>query len=66
MGHERSDLIPVVVGGLDATSTGFEKYIAGIGIEMRVEHTQKNNFIGDSKDRIGDRISSRTKRMDKI
>ena len=26
---------------LGAISTGFEKYIAAIGIEMRVEHAQK-------------------------
>ena len=35
-------VIPVVVGALGAISTGFVKYIAAIGIEMRVEHTQKN------------------------
>ena len=46
-------VIPIVVGALGAISTGFEKYIAAIGIEMRVEHAQKktkNSFIGDSKD----------------
>ena len=31
-------VIQVVVGALGAISTGFEKYIAGIGIEMRVKH----------------------------
>ena len=31
-------VIPVVVGALGAISTGFEKNIAAIGIEMRVEH----------------------------
>ena len=31
-------VIPVVVGALGAISAGFEKYIAVIGIEMRVEH----------------------------
>ena len=35
-------VIPVVVGALGAISTGFEKYIAAIGIEMRGEHAQKN------------------------
>ena len=35
-------VIPVVVGALGAISTGFEKYIAAIGIEMRIEHAQKN------------------------
>ena len=29
-------VIPVVVAALGAISTGFEKYIAAIGIEMRV------------------------------
>ena len=31
-------VIPVVVGALGARSTGFEKYIAAIGIEVREEH----------------------------
>ena len=35
-------VIPVVVGALGAISTGFEKYIAAIGIEKRIEHAQKN------------------------
>ena len=49
-------VIPVVVGALGAIPTDFEKYIAPIGIEMRVEHA-KNSFIGDSKDfEIGTRI----------
>ena len=46
-------VIPVIVGALGAISTGFEKYIAAIGIEIRVEHAQKttkNSFIEDSKD----------------
>ena len=46
-------VIPVAVGTLGAISAGFVKYIAAIGIEMRVEHAQKktkNSFIGDSKD----------------
>ena len=34
-------VMPVVVGALGAISTGFPKYIAAIGIEMRVEHAQK-------------------------
>ena len=42
-------VIPAVVGALGAILTGFENYIAAIGIEMRVEHAQKNSFIGDSK-----------------
>ena len=50
MGHEEVIVVPVVVGALGAISTGFEKYITAIGTEMRVEHTQKKSFIGDSKD----------------
>ena len=38
-------VIPVVVGALGAISTGFRKYIAAIGIEMRVEHAQKTTKI---------------------
>ena len=34
-------VIPVVVGVLGAISTGLVKYIAAIGIKMRVEHAQK-------------------------
>ena len=34
-------VIPVVLGALGAISTGFEKYLATIRIEMRVEHAQK-------------------------
>ena len=47
-------VILVVVGASGAISPGFEKYIAAIGIEMRVEHAQKTQktvfFIGCSKD----------------
>ena len=46
-------VIPVIVGALGAISTGFEKYIAAIGIKIRVEYAQKtikNSFIEDSKD----------------
>ena len=39
-------LLPVVVGALGAISTGFEKYIAAIGIDMRVEHPQKKTPQG--------------------
>ena len=39
-------VIPIVVGALGAISTGFEKYIAAIGIEMRVEHAQKKIYWG--------------------
>ena len=37
-------LIPVVVGSLGIILTGFEKYIAAIGIEMRVKHKQKTGW----------------------
>ena len=35
-------VISVVAGALYAISTCFEKYVAAIGIEMKVEHAQKN------------------------
>ena len=38
-------VIPVVVRALGAISTGFEKYIAAIGIEMRVEHAQETALL---------------------
>ena len=37
-------LIPVVVGSLGIILTGFEKYTAAIGIEMRVKHKQKTGW----------------------
>ena len=42
--------ISVVAGALGAISAGFEKLFAAVGIDMIVEHAQKNNFNGDSKD----------------
>ena len=42
-------VIPVVLGALGAISTGFEKYIAAIGIEMRVEHAQKTALLGTAR-----------------
>ena len=42
-------VIPVVVGALGAISTGFEKYIAAIGIEMRVKHAQKIALLGTAR-----------------
>ena len=42
-------VIPVVVGALGAISAGFEKYIAAIGIEMRVEHAQKTALLGTAR-----------------
>ena len=45
-GMEEVLVIPVVLGVLGAISTGFEKYIVAIGIEMRVEHAQKTALLG--------------------
>ena len=42
-------VIPVVVGALGAISTGFEKYIAATGIEMRVEHAQNRALLGTAR-----------------
>ena len=42
-------VIPVVVGALGAISTGSEKYIAAIEIEMRVEHAQKTALLGTAR-----------------
>ena len=49
-GMKKVIVIPVVVGALGAISTGFEKYVAAIGIEMKVQHAQKTALIGYSKD----------------
>ena len=38
-------VIPVVVRALGAISTGFEKYTAAIGIEMRLEYPQKTALL---------------------
>ena len=42
-------VILAVVGALGAMSTHFEKYIAAIWIEMRVEHAQKPALLGTAK-----------------
>ena len=42
-------VVPVVVGALGAISTGFEKYITAIEIEMRVEHVQKTALMGTAR-----------------
>ena len=42
-------VIPLVVGALGAISVGFEKYIAAIEIEMRVEHAQKTALLGTAR-----------------
>ena len=47
--HEVSNCILVVTGALGAILTGFEKYIAAIGIEMKVEHAQKTALLGTAR-----------------
>ena len=42
-------VIAIVVGALGAISTGFEKYIAATGVEMRVEHVQKIALLGTAR-----------------
>ena len=50
LGMKKVIVIPVVEGVLVVISTAFEKYVAAIGIEIKVEHAQKNSLIGDSQD----------------
>ena len=42
-------VIPLVVGALGAISVGFEKYIAAIEIEMRVEHARNIALLGTAR-----------------
>ena len=42
-------VIPVVVGALGAIPTGFEKYVAAIGFDMKVEHAQETALLGTEK-----------------
>ena len=42
-------VIPLVVGALGAISVGFEKYIAAIEIEMRVEHAQRTALLATAR-----------------
>ena len=42
---KEATVIPIVVDALGAISTGFEKDIAAIGIEIRVEHSQKTDLL---------------------
>ena len=42
-------VISVVVGALNAISTGFEKYVAAFGIEVKVEHAQKTASLGTAR-----------------
>ena len=36
----------IVIGVLGTISIGTEKYVAAIGIEMKVEHSQKTALLG--------------------
>ena len=49
-GIKKVNVILVYVGKLGTTSTGFREFLAEIRIEMKVEHTQKKNLTGNSKD----------------
>lgn len=42
-------VIPVVVGALGATPTGFEKYVAAFGFDMEVEHARETALLGTEK-----------------
>ena len=48
-GMRKVTVIPVVAGALGAISTGFEKYVAAIGIEMKVVHAQKTALLGTAR-----------------
>ena len=42
-------IIVIIIIIIIISSTGFEKYIAAIGIEMRVEHAQKTALLGTAR-----------------
>ena len=44
-GMKKVIVIPLVVSALGAISADFEKYVAAIGIEMKVEHAQKTTSL---------------------
>ena len=44
-GMKKVIVIPLVVGALGAISADFEKYVAAIGIEMKVEQAQKTTLL---------------------
>ena len=44
-GMKKVIVMPLVVGALGAISADFEKYVAAIGIEMKVEHAQKTTLL---------------------
>ena len=46
MVNEKVVVIPIVVGALGTIRTKFEKYIAKLRIEIRMEHVQKLALLG--------------------
>ena len=42
-------VIPAVVSALGTIPTGFKKYVATIGIDMKVEHVQKTALFGTGR-----------------
>ena len=48
-GMEKVNVILLVIGALDAIPTGFEKYVATIGIDMKGAHVQKASLLGTAK-----------------
>ena len=48
-GMKEVTVIPIVIDALGIISTAFEKYIAAIGIENRVEHAQKTALLGTAR-----------------
>ena len=48
-GMKKVIVIPVVVGALGAIPASFERYVAAIGIEMRVEHARKTALMGTAR-----------------
>ena len=46
MRHEESDCNPSTLGAIPAS---FERYVAAIGIEMRVEHARKTALMGTAR-----------------
>ena len=48
-GMKKVIVIPLVAGVLGAISTGFQKYVAAIGIKMKVEQAQKTALCGTAR-----------------
>ena len=45
-GMKKVTVFPAVVGALVVISTGFAKYVAVTEIKMKVEHAQKQPYLG--------------------